>query len=229
VKNNSSTATDFYNTVVDPIPMPFLATVGTNPNEYAFSFQDKPQDDGNPATDENYTVANVASGGPNSAPLVYDNHTIAIGHSHPPGSYPAPSLKDIYVLNDAYSDFRVCTNSYIYASDGSVYVLQVTNPAQFNSFITDHPAATDLNAATNGFVSGTGMYYSYQSAYNYFTTVAGLSANEAYEKAFAYVLGEADSGVTLMKKGADGNFSAVLTASGTDASGNTTYSSTLCR
>jgi hypothetical protein len=72
------------------------------------------------------------------------------------------------------------------------------------------------------------MYYSYQFAYNYYLS-AGLTANEAYERAFAFVLGEADSGVTLMKKGADGNFSAVLTASGTDASGNTIYRSTLCR
>jgi hypothetical protein len=228
VKNNSSGATNFYNEVVNPIPMPFLATVGTNPNEYSFSISDKPQDDDDPATEENYTLEGVNSGTPNSVIQDYDRNTIAIGHTHPPGSYPAPSLKDIYVLNNVYTHSGICTNNYIYAADGSVYVLTITNPDQFSSFITAHPQGASVNAATSGFATGTGMYYSYQSAYNYFRS-AGLSDHEAYEKAFAFVLGEADSGVTLMKKGADGNFSAVLTTSGTDASGNTTYTSTLCK
>ena len=189
MRNQAFNASNFYNSTVAPIPKPFLATVSTNPNELVWTIQ----------TDN--TIGYYSPGSPNNAPLGFDNYTTAIGHTHPPAAIPAPSPRDIYTLNNVAQNTAVgaTTDSYIYAADGSLYILHVTDPSELSTFIATYPKETNLNPATNNFIAGTPLSDDLQDAIDYYTTTGGLSPNDAYEKAFAYVLDKGNTGLTLMK------------------------------
>jgi hypothetical protein len=188
MKNQAFAASNFYNTTVAPIPKPFLASVSTNPYEQSFTVQ------------TGDTIGNYSPGTTNNAPMGFDNYTKAIGHTHPPASIPAPSATDIYTINNVAQNTAVgaCTDSYIYAADGSLYVLRVTDYAELNTYISTYPKASNLDLATNSFQSGTPLDIELKTAINYYKST-GLSHNDAYEKAFAYVLDKGNTGLTLMK------------------------------
>ncbi|HEX6426929.1 MAG TPA: hypothetical protein VF008_04550 [Niastella sp.] len=189
MKNQATMASSFYNSRVAPIPKPFLSTLSTNPNEQVWTIQ----------TDN--TIGFYSPGSSNTAPLDFNHYTSAIGHTHPPSAIPAPSPRDIYTLNNVAQNTAVgaTTDSYIYAADGSLYVLHVTDPSELSTFTSTYPKAGNLDAATNNFVTGTPLQLEMEKAINYYTSTGGLSYNAAYEKAFAYVLDQGNTGLTLMK------------------------------
>jgi hypothetical protein len=188
MKDQALTASNFYNTKVAPIPKPFLSAISTYPYEQSFTVQD------------NGTIDNYKTGTTNNADIYFDPHTSALGHTHPPGSVPAPSATDLYSINNAalHTPAGACTDSYIYAADGSLYVLHVTDYAELSTFTSTYPKASNWDAATNNFQSGTPLSNELQTAITYYRTT-GLSYDDAYEKAFAYVLDKGNTGLTLMK------------------------------
>jgi hypothetical protein len=214
MKAAAANTTNFYNTKIDPLIIPELAMVGTWPNEMAFTIED--------ANGQNHPepyASDVAMGTSNADTVTVTDQSLAIAHTHPAGGYPPPSATDLYTIMDTYNDYQKCNYSFVYAADGSLYALQVTDPAAMATFLANYPPATYLDNTTHNFVEGTPLKADFNTAFAYLTA-GGMSANEAYGKAMAFVFDKYGAGVTMQKADANHNFSTVLAKGGRDANGN---------
>jgi hypothetical protein len=212
-----------YNNEIYPIVTPFPSTVATDPNQYSFTIQNKP------APNQPYSMANVTSGTPGSAPLVYNANTVAIGHTYPAGSFTAPSLADLYNLGTAYSANGLCTRDYIFTAGGEEFALVITDPVAFNAFLASYPAAANLDAGTNSFIVGTPMYNYFESVRSYLLYPQMLSPENAYKYALAMVFLKFNAGVTLMRKDSGNTYEMIFGWEITWPNGGTTYSQLVCK
>jgi hypothetical protein len=131
-------------------------------------------------------------------------------HTHTNNLYSTPSAGDIYALIKANATNASWQYSYVIGADGSWYMLQVYDPTKAAAWVTANPAATTVSGDSwipN--TNATGPYHDYLNAYNAVnpTGNAGALDVQAFETAQAYVLTANDTGVTLLKRDASGNYS----------------------
>lgn len=206
---SAASTTSFYSNVIAPMIIPELSLVSTHSVEMGFAIED-----GSPPT-----RTQVWQGSSNSVTITTTSNTLAVAHTHPDGGYPAPSATDLYMLMDTYDDYYKTTLSFVYAADGSLYALQVTDPAALASFLANYPPGANHDNVTHNFADHTALKSDYDNAYQTLL-IQGMSPNEANEKAMAYVFDKYDAGITMLKADANHNFKAVAAKDAIDASGN---------
>ncbi len=143
----------------------------------------------------------------------------AIAHTHHDKVFPAPSAGDIYAFGN-YAQYHPDFLYYILASDGSKYVLTVTNPDSLSAFLKLYPQRTNIAADGNGnagrgagYNPGSALYLAMQKAANSILSKCAEPDNPgaadldaAHEAVQVFILDHFNTGITLFKQGADGNF-----------------------
>lgn len=178
----------------------------------------------------------------------YDANTVAIGHDHDASSFPQPSPYDAYSIGE----LAVTTNGKItmdYTLSASAnYVLVVTNMTLFNTFLTNYPE-TNLAKDANGKYTGDLDQQQALGANIYQITLAAISAyilNNAVdpnnptdaeldaarsagnEVGLVVLLDQYNTGITLLKADASGNFTPLHFTSTPLSNGQNLYSSSPC-
>lgn len=148
------------------------------------------------------STTNVLSGTATNVTTVtrYQNDSIYIFagiHSHPFGAYPAPSARDVYSLFNANQNNPQYQYQFVFASDGSKYLISATTSATFNSFASTYPESINVSA-DNGWNRNTPLGQEFKWVESYFKDKMGMTANEAYQNAHAYILNKY-TGTTLSK------------------------------
>ncbi|MGV0978988.1 hypothetical protein [Empedobacter falsenii] len=176
-----------------------LATITTDNMEKSFSFG---QDENG-----NYKVTNirVAAAG-NSVAISVTSPTISLQagvHTHHKDLFDAFSVGDIYGFSQGNKINPVFEYFYVY-SKGGAYVFNISNQAQFDDFSTKYPASQYLDT-TGDWKEGTTLYNDLWISYEQFLK-SGLDKDEAYERAFAYMIKKHGMGITMSKQDANGDF-----------------------
>ncbi|HNP33974.1 MAG TPA: hypothetical protein PKN96_11840 [Flavobacterium sp.] len=137
-------------------------------------------------------------------------------HSHPPHRYSAPSVGDLFSLIDARQNEYHYQASIIRAANGNTYAL----------FISDLHSASYFKSAYFQYLESThwksesAIGIAFQKAFVYFQekykNYLPDGDNKAYEMAFASVLNEFSSGVTLAKIDSNGKFAPIIVTTSTD-------------
>jgi hypothetical protein len=131
-------------------------------------------------------------------------------HTHTGNLYPTPSAGDIYQLAQITAAHPSYQYSYVIASDGSRYMLEVYDPSKAAAWLAAYPPATTV--AGDSWIpnnNATGPYHDFLNAYNSVNPTGGGGALDvqAFETAQSYVLTANDTGLTLLKMDASGNYS----------------------
>lgn len=177
-----------------------------------------PHDNTNITSDHYYT-GNIIPGTDTSITIpvtVSDlDAIIATSHYHPASGYSAPSANDIYRVIEAngYNTSQFTQGrfqgSFVEAADGSSYALKVTDATLANTFF----GTQGSNLAQNGreWNPESDIGKDFTAANDYYLRKYGDSkTNQAYEEALGFVLNKYNTGVTLMKKDATGNFKPII-------------------
>jgi uncharacterized membrane protein YgcG len=137
-------------------------------------------------------------------------HIAASLHTHPPTGYAAHSAKDIYdFLEGRVGEESHFIGTFVAAANGSQYALTITDASQASAFL----------ATKNQYLQGTkwneesDIGKAYNKAYEYFLEKYKGDANQknlAYEMAMAAVLKQFNTGFTVNKKDAAGNFKPIV-------------------
>lgn len=135
-------------------------------------------------------------------------------HTHPSTGYAPPSAADIYTFHAEVAgntEFRFYFN---YAADGSKYMMTVTDQDAFNSFVTNYPKSSNVESNQssdnfNGWVQNSTIGKEFKKTETFLISSNGMSRPEAYENAFAYILGKY-TGVTLSKMDSNGDFKSIF-------------------
>lgn len=138
-----------------------------------------------------------------SMPYLYEYG--ATLHTHPHGGYTAHSPDDIYHLIAERSTNSYYEASYVVGYDSSQYAITITDFARAGQFLNTR--AQNLNGVNWDESSEIGK--AFKRAYKDFFQLYKKNPrqeNLAYEMATAAVLSEFNTGVTLYKKDAMGNF-----------------------
>jgi hypothetical protein len=137
-------------------------------------------------------------------------HTAATLHTHPRSGYAAHSAKDIYkCLEERIGEEAHFGGTFVAAFNGDRYAITITNPAQAAAFLgtkNEYLQGTKWNE-----VSAIGK--AFKLAQVYFENVYKDHPNKihlAYEMAMAAVLNQFNSGITLNKQNAAGNFTPII-------------------
>ena len=127
-------------------------------------------------------------------------------HTHPLKGYAAQSAIDIYTfIEDMADDPYYGVGNIVKAANGSQYGIVITDPTKAQQFL--NTKSLFLNGADWNPTSTIGM--AFEKAERYFLDLYRTDPNQnnrAYEMAMASVLTEFNTGITLSKKNAQGNF-----------------------
>ena len=138
-------------------------------------------------------------------------------HNHPNNNPPSPG--DFYSLINARNQYSNYNTRYVVTQDGTTYALVVTDPSAMNTFLQNYPPSITPNP--NG-----GNYINFpQSLFEEWTD---LKLDFSESGALAYILNKYNSGITLTKMDAAGNFRAVNITTTQNADGTTSYNYSLC-
>ena len=129
-------------------------------------------------------------------------------HSHTSTAYTAPSARDIYSFYNANKDNPNYRYQFVFAADGSRYVMTITDPVKFRTFIDNHPESAFVDA-DNEWDKATPLGTEYEATIRYLKK-QGLTKNDVYEKAFAYTISSNDMGISLSKADSNGNYKGVF-------------------
>lgn len=130
-------------------------------------------------------------------------------HTHIGTAYTAPSARDIYGFYNSYKDNPDYRNQFVFAADGSRYVMTITNPAALDSFMAKHAESAFVDS-TNSWNKTTALGLEFYDTIDYLRKNQGNSSNEAYEKAFAYIISRYDIGIILSKADTNGRFTGIF-------------------
>jgi hypothetical protein len=225
--SGSSAQDDINNAAYAPAVTSLTSTIGTDVNEKSTIF-------GVNQANGALMTTPVGAGGSGSTGGV----TIPAGmtpfggmHTHTNTAYPTPSAGDIYALAGITAGHPSYQYSYVIASDGSRYMLEVYDPSKAAAWLAAYPPATTV-AGDNWIpnTNATGPYHDYLNAYNSVNPTGGAGALDvqAFETAQSYVLTANDTGITLLKMDASGNYSELHFDRTVDASGKVTYTKHVC-
>jgi hypothetical protein len=168
-----------------------------------------------------YHCGTVHSGTDSSVNYTYSlgrlERSVAALHTHPDSGYAAQSAKDVYLLIEERlregSDF---IGTFVAAANGSQYAITITNPYQATAFLatqSQYLLGTKWNKT-----SAIGI--AFDLAYDYYADKVYQGhpnqTNLAYEMAMAAVLTQFNTGVTLNKRDAAGNFKPIVVTTSTD-------------
>ncbi len=153
-----------------------------------------------------YFVSNLVQGSATNVTLPILRTGVAVFHSHPEGDPNNPNLTgpsstdflDLLVRADA-SSFGL-KDSYIYAYDGSKYVMHIEDTTLSRTFMTTNSyllSAEGLDANAGSFEEGSTIYDKYNDLY-YSAINANLSVFEAHDYAMVLIMQAA--GVSLLKQ-----------------------------
>lgn len=132
-------------------------------------------------------------------------------HTHTATEASPPSAGDIYLLIGSYLNFPRFEGRFIVGADGSQYALTVTNPVQAAAFLNTQTQYWDPN--THNWKDTSAIGIEFNNAKRYYKKIYKGNPNMdnlAYEMAMAAVLNKFNSGITLSKKNAAGNFKPIV-------------------
>ena len=204
-----------------------LATIpnlSTAPNERGFAIMKKfsvnPQNV-HDTTITSYYSGNVQTGSDSNIVIqvTYPYLTLltATLHTHPPFGYSAHSAKDVYELIGEQIQNSQFEGTFVAAANGSQYALTVTDYAAAATFYST--MNQNLDGAKWNETSDIGK--AFLKAQKYFEEKFKGNPNQvnlAYEMAMAAVLSQFNTGVTLNKKDAAGNFKPLIIKTSQDPS-----------
>lgn len=134
-------------------------------------------------------------------------------HTHPNIGYAAHSAADIYSFlqyrNDYPEDAHHFLGNFVAASNGNQYAITITNQTQAAAFLATQSQFLDGEKWNRNSVIGK----AFLAAKKYFEELYESypeNIHLAYEKAMAAVLNQFQTGVTLNKKDAAGNFKPII-------------------
>lgn len=181
------------------------ATLSSDTNEKSFSFGKDAS--GNYDT----TPINSPSTG-NQTPVAatYPNLTIEGGaHTHTIDLYNCFSAGDIYSLQGANAINFNFKTMFVFANGGVVYALTITDPVKYADFVANKPAGIHLDMSTSHWKPTSPIYLNFEMVMAQFKN-QGLSDDDAYATAIAFILNKYDIGATLSQKDATGNFNSMF-------------------
>jgi len=129
---------------------------------------------------------------------------VALLHTHPPIGYSAPSPYDFFAMINEASKNPYFTHSFIASSNGDIYAITISNYSKAISFMPK--LEQSLQGST--FNDDDPLGKAFESAKIQFIK-EGLNRDLVYERALSVVFNDFDAGLTLNKRGPDGNFSPV--------------------
>jgi len=134
-------------------------------------------------------------------------------HTHPNIGYAAHSAADIYSFlqyrNDYPEDAHHFLGNFVAASNGNQYAITITNQTQAAAFLATQSQFLDGEKWNRNSIIGK----AFLAAKKYFEELYESypeNIHLAYEKAMAAVLNQFQTGVTLNKKDAAGNFKPII-------------------
>ena len=129
---------------------------------------------------------------------------VALLHTHPPIGYSAPSPYDFFAMINEASTNPYFTYSFIASSNGDIYAITISNYSKAISFMPK--LEQSLQGST--FNDDDPLGIAFKSARQ---KLQDQKINDflAYERALSVVFNDFDAGLTLNKRGPDGNFSPV--------------------
>jgi hypothetical protein len=142
------------------------------------------------------------------------------GHTHTTEVYNVPSPGDIYGLSDANKSNSSYDYDYVFAPDGSAYVLTISNQNDFDNFSTTYPKSDYLDLVTQDWEVGSSVSTDYRDAILQFQTSV-KSDDESYELGMAFVIAKYNMGIALSKMDGSGNFIPLYVKTTLDPNDNT--------
>ncbi|MCY0978966.1 hypothetical protein PGH12_09175 [Chryseobacterium wangxinyae] len=181
------------------------SSLATDTNEKSFSF-------GKDAIgDYDTTPINTSTAG-NQVGVQANNPNLAIeggGHTHTIDLYNCFSSGDIYSLQGANAINSNFKTFFVFANGGVVYALTITDPVKYANFVANNPAGTHLDITTSYWKPTSPIYAESENIKDIFAK-QGLSDDDAYANAVAFVLNKYDMGATVSQKDAAGNFNSIF-------------------
>ncbi|QQQ28359.1 hypothetical protein [Chryseobacterium indoltheticum] len=178
-------------------------TLATDTEEKSFSFGKDSNGD--------YKTSAVVSGTSNSTNIPGSNGQFTIegtAHTHLNGYYNAFSNGDLYSFQAANANTPTMLYSFAFASDGSTYLLSITDPVKYATFAAQFPKSGNIDG-NNGFKEGTELYNTFKSATEQFIS-QNFSEDDAFAYATAHILNKYDTGATLSQQDDAGNFNSIF-------------------
>jgi len=127
-------------------------------------------------------------------------------HTHPAKGYAAQSAKDIYNLIEETIQKPYYYGAFVVAANGDQYAITITEPAKASAFLNTKAQFLDGNK----WKEDSDIEKEFKNAYDHFLDNDSTKRNYAYEMAMSVVLKQFNTGVTLNKKDANGNFKPIV-------------------
>ncbi|WP_419870359.1 hypothetical protein [Chryseobacterium sp. CT-SW4] len=181
------------------------ASHSTDVNEKAFSFGT------NSSGDYVATDIKTSHNGSNVGWVATSGSVNILGaaHTHISGMYNSFSPGDLYAFQGSNHYNPNFIYLLVYGPDGMVFLLSITDPEKFADFVANYPAGSFLDMETGGWIRGSSLFDSFDSAYQQFVDT-GLSVDESYANATAHVLNKYDIGATLSEQNITGDFNSIF-------------------
>ena len=168
-------------------------------------------------SDGTYSVSNPQEGNANNGtvPLVPSGNYVADGHTHS-GDFGAPSAGDFYnmlqkSLTEPYFKTRYIYGNYF--GDDEVYVLVIDNPVKVKQFLELYPLSSNYNTTSHSFLDNSDIGFEYNKAKNFYNQGTYINTGDDYIASsigLAYVLQKFNTGVSLARMDANGNFKKII-------------------
>lgn len=161
-----------------------------------------------PGSVQTGTVGNIAI----TFDIRYNTNPTGTAHIHTSSAYPAQSASDIYQLIISDTTFHhpdpniKYEGNFVIAYDSSKYGITITNDSLAHAFLNTRDQYLDGDK----WKENTSVGKAFKEAFEYFRDNDSTKSNYAYEKALAAVLSQFNTGVTLYKKVASGNFKPIV-------------------
>ena len=124
-------------------------------------------------------------------------YSIGMLHSHPKDHPTAPSALDAVRFGEALSDCPHMQASYVFVKD-TIYCLQVTDPEKAKAFAAANPIPPGMGSS---FIEGTPAWKSWDEGQRRMSAIKDEKDREC--AIMAYVLGQSDAGIMLLRKTAN--------------------------
>ena len=155
--------------------------------------------------------------------------TYGAAHTHTDSGYSAPSPGDIYNfrwVNSINSNFWDYFN---FSSGQNEYAFIVTDTVLFRNFGLNWSPDVYFDDSTGDWKEDTEIFIAKQNAFDYFVEVMNKTEDEAFELAQAFIARKYQTGLTIAKMDAQGNFKPIFVNEISDSSNpsNKTYQQTI--
>lgn len=168
-------------------------------------------------SDGTYSVSNPQEGTADkgNVPPVPSGNYVADGHTHS-GDFGAPSAGDFYnmlqkSLTEPYFKTRYVYGNYF--GDDEVYVLVIDDSEKAKQFLNLYPSSSNYDTTSHSFISNSDVGKDFIKAKNYYTGGTYINTGDDYTAesiGLAYVLQKFNTGVSLARMDANGNFKKII-------------------